>query len=110
MKLPNPEHAVVDIEKLRHYCLSLEHPRGRHKARVFAAVLGLTADHAEILRESLLNAIRTHEAIPTEQDEYGQRFVVDFTMNGPAGSARVRSCWIIRRGEDFARLTSCYVL
>ncbi len=110
MKLPNPERAVVDIEKLCHYCLSFEHPRGRHKARVFAAALGLTADHAEKLRDALLTAARTRDAILTEQDEYGQRFVVDFTMNGPAGSARVRSSWIIRRGEDFARLISCYVL
>jgi len=43
MKLPNPERAVVDLEKLRNYCLSLSHPRGRHKARVFEAVLGLTS-------------------------------------------------------------------
>jgi hypothetical protein len=31
-------------------------------------------------------------------------------MNGPAGQAKVRSGWIVRSGEDFARLTSCYVL
>ncbi|MCX8103072.1 MAG: hypothetical protein N3E42_01325 [Candidatus Bipolaricaulota bacterium] len=110
MKLPNPERAVVDLEKLRNYCLSLEHPRGRHKARVFATVLGLTADHTEHLRETLLAAARTHDAVPTEQDEYGQRFVIDFDMSGPSGSARIRSSWIVRRGEDFARLTSCYVL
>ena len=50
MKLPNCQRAVVDIEKLRDYCLSTEHPRGRHKARVFATTLGLTADNAELLR------------------------------------------------------------
>ncbi|MCI2429576.1 hypothetical protein LM604_02825 [Candidatus Acetothermia bacterium] len=110
MKLPNPERAVVEIEKLRDYCLSFEHPRGRHKARVFAAALGITADHAESLREALLAAARAHDAILTEQDEYGQRFVVDFTMKGLARSARVRSSWIVRHGEDFARLTGCYVL
>lgn len=108
--MPNPERAAVDIEKLRNYCLSFEHPRGRHKARVFAAVLGLTADHAEMLQEALLAAARTHDAVPTDQDEYGQRFVIDFDMSGPAGSARIHSSWIVRRGEDFARLTSCYVL
>jgi len=40
MKLPNPERAIVDLKKLRDYCLSSEHPRGRHKARMFAAILG----------------------------------------------------------------------
>lgn len=35
MKLPNAERAVVDVRKLRNYCLNAEHPRGQHKARVF---------------------------------------------------------------------------
>lgn len=110
MNLPNGERAVVDLTKLRDYCLSFEHPRGRHKARVFAAALGLTANHAEELRLALLDAAKTQEAIPTEQDGYGQRYVVDFIMTGPGGQATVRSSWIIRQGEDFPRLTSCYVV
>lgn len=110
MKLPNGERAVVDIAKLRDYCLSPDHPRGRHKARVFAASLGLTAQHAGDLRNALVEAARAEEATATDQDEYGQRYTVDFTMNGPAGTARIRSSWIVRAGEDFPRLTSCYVL
>ena len=34
---------IVDLAKLRDYCLNEEHPRGRHKARVFRSRLGLTA-------------------------------------------------------------------
>ena len=110
MKLPNPERAVVDIHKLRNYCLSPEHRRGCHKARVFAASLGLTIADAGYLREALLAAVRENEAVPTEQDEYGKRYVVDFKASGLAGQAVVRSSWIIRQGEDFPRLTSCFVL
>jgi Domain of unknown function (DUF6883) len=110
MKLPNADRAVVDIAKLRDYCLGPEHPRGRHKPRVFAAALGLTVNHAEELRDALLDAARTQDATATDQDEYGQRFVVDFPMIGPAGQASVRGSWIVRAGEDFPRLTSCYVL
>ena len=110
MKLPNGERAVVEIAKLRDYCLNPDHPRGRHKARVFVAALGLTADHAEALGDALLAAARTEEATATDRDDYGQRYVVDFTMDGPGAPARVRSCWIVRSREDFARLTSCYVL
>ncbi len=29
MKLPNADRAVVEIEKLRDYCLNPVHPRGR---------------------------------------------------------------------------------
>ena len=110
MKLPNAERAVVDIDKLRNYCLSLEHRRGCHKARVFKATLGLTQDHAEDLRKALLAAVLNADATALEHDEYGKRYVVDFMASGPSGQAMVRSSWIIRRGEDFPRLTSCYVL
>jgi hypothetical protein len=79
MKLPNAAQALVDLAKLRDYCLNPAHPRGRHKARVFATALG-------------------------------QRYVLDFPMNGPGGRAMVRSMWIVLSHENFARLTSCYVL
>jgi hypothetical protein len=110
MKLPHADRAVVDLVKLRDYCLSPVHARGRHKARVFAAVLGLTAADAEMLRAALLAAALAEEAIPGEQDAYGQRYVIDFLMRGPRGQAIVRSSWIVRAGEDVPRLTSCYVL
>ncbi len=110
MKLPNPDLAVVEIEKLRDCCLSASHPRGRHKARVFVTALGITANDAEELREAILSAIITEEAKQTERDEYGQRYVVDFSMNRLGNEAVIRSSWIVRSGEDYPRLTSCYVL
>lgn len=79
MKLPNADRAVVEIEKLRDYCLSSSHPRGRHKARVFITALGITADDAQELKQAILSAVTTEEATPTERDEYGQRFVIDFS-------------------------------
>jgi hypothetical protein len=106
MTLPNGDRAVVEVVKLTGYYLNPDHPRGRHKARVFAAALGLTADHADVL----LAAARTEEATADEADEYGQRYSLDVIMEGPTGRARVRSTWIVRTGEDFPRLTSCYVV
>ena len=110
MKLPNSDRAIVDIAKLRDYCLSTTHHRGRHKARVFAAALGLTAEDAEQLQAALLTAAQSYEATPTEETEFGQLYVLDFPTSGPAGQAIVRSSWIVRHGEDFPRLTSCYVI
>jgi hypothetical protein len=109
-KLPNPENAIVEVRKLRVYCLSPDHPRGRHKARVFASALGLTADDAEEVRQALLSAALTEDAAPTEEDEYGKRYVLDFEMKTVAGTATVRSGWIVRRGENVPRFTSCFVL
>ena len=54
MKLPNADRAVIEIEKLRDYSLNPNHPKGKHKARVFLAALGLKADDAEALREKIM--------------------------------------------------------
>lgn len=110
MKLPGAERAIVDMAKLRDYCLNEQHPRGRHKARVFSLTLGITLADAAVLREALLDAAIEGEAVATERDDYGQRYVVGFEMTDPGGRATVRSTWIVLRQEDFTRMTSCYVL
>lgn len=89
---------------MRDYCLSKSHPRGKHKARVFAEALGLSEGDAEVLRNALQEAARTEEATATDADEYGQRFVLDFNMTTKVGTARIRSAWIVRTGESFPRL------
>lgn len=111
MKLPNGAHAVVDIEKLRDYCLSAQHPEGRHKARVFLSALGMTASDADKLREILLSAATVNNEVSmTSADEYGCRYSFDLVINLGSREALVRSAWIIKTGEDFPRLVSCYVL
>jgi hypothetical protein len=110
VKMPNAEHAIVDILKLRDYALSTSHPRGRHKARVFLAVLGLTAADAEELRTALLESARTGDAVPGASDEFGTRYTVDFEIVRSTKKARVRSSWIIWVDDGLPRLTSCYVL
>jgi hypothetical protein len=110
MKLPNSERAVVDIEKLRAYCLNPAHVRGRHKARVFSSKLELSAADAEWLRNALLAAANEQEAMAGEEDQYGRRYLIDFAIARANKRALVRSAWIVRRSEDFPRLTSCYIL
>ncbi|MCX6029005.1 MAG: hypothetical protein NT169_06850 [Chloroflexi bacterium] len=110
MKIPNANLAVVDIRKLREYCLNPTHGTGRHKARIFAAALGITADHAEALRGILLSAVREHNAVVGLKDEYGQRYIIDFLMEWRGKRAIVRSTWSIEPDLPFPRLTSCYPL
>ena len=110
MLLPNADRAVVDIVKVRDYCLSATHPRGRHKARIFSAVLGMTAADAAELREAILEAVLRVDAMETDSDEFGRRFVADFTLSHRGRTAEIRTAWIERRREGFPRLTSCYVL
>jgi hypothetical protein len=110
MELPNGDQAIVEPAKLRDYCLNHAHARGRHKARVFASRLDIRADNMERLMDALKTAAAELDAQLGEEDEYGSRFVVDFWMEGPRGSAQVRSGWIIKTGEHIPRLTTCFVL
>jgi len=64
VKLPNAEEAIVEIEKLRDYSLSPDHPVGKHKARVFEASLGLRREHAQETLERLHAAHSATNACP----------------------------------------------
>ena len=108
MKIPNPEKAVVEIRKLRDYCLNPEHRIGKHKARLFKAALGLTVEDAEALRTVLHDVVKTHEAEWGEIDEHGQRYQIEFEMTWEGRHARLLSAWNVRPNEDFPRLVTCY--
>lgn len=108
--LPHAEKAVVDIRKLRDYCLNPEHDDGKHKARLFLSSLGMTADNAEELRQILLEVVKTREVRLGRQDEFGQRYTLDFPLEWQNRSATLRSGWIIENGSEIPRLTTCYPL
>jgi hypothetical protein len=109
MLLPNGKRGIVDIRKLRDYCLNPDNPRGSAKARVFASALGITAKDADKLRARLLEIAASEDASVGELDLYGQRYTIDFEMETETGRAKIRSGWIVLRGESTPRLTTCYV-
>jgi hypothetical protein len=110
MRIPNAKHAVVDIRKLRDYCLNPMHDEGKHKARLFATILGMTAKDADDLRNILLKVVKSHDAKLGRRDEFGQRYSIDFKIEWRGKRAMIRSSWIIEHGSDIPRLTSCYPL
>ncbi len=110
MLIPNSENAIVDIRKLRDYCLNPEHSDGKHKARLFSSILGMTADNAEELRQILLEVVKTQEAQLGRRDGFGQRYTLDFTIEWQNKSAALRSGWLVERGSEMPRLTTCYPL
>ena len=110
MLIPKSENAVVDIRKLRDYCLNLEHDDGKHKARLFASMLGMTADDAEELHQILLEVVKVQEAQLGRRDEFGQRYTLDFIIEWQNRSATLRTGWIIEHGLEIPKLTTCYPL
>jgi len=87
MRMPNGDRAFVEDAKLLDYCLSRSHPRGRHKARVFAAALGITAAEVDDLKSGLIAAARDADAQPTRRTQFGQMFEIRAALTGPGGTA-----------------------
>ena len=109
MKLPNASNAFIDIRNLIEYALDFDNPRGRHKARVFKAALGMTIDDAEILRRLILESVESADYKLGELDFYGQRYSARCKIEFGKRSATIQTHWIVRGGEDFPRLTSVFV-
>lgn len=110
MKLPNPDQAVVEMQKLTGYCLNPEHADGRHKAYVFQSALGIGLEQAIELRNALLQAVKNYDAVPSKANQHGRKYVIDFPLSRFEKLAVVRSAWIMRYDENFPRLVTCYIL
>jgi hypothetical protein len=110
MKLPNGERADAGT-KIDDYVLNPLHRDGRNKARVFESVLGITLANAELLRRTVLDAAaNSDQAEPRGDNGFGEMYVLRFPMSTDKGTATVLTAWVIRNGEDFPRLTTCYIV
>jgi len=110
MKLPNGSRCDLGA-KLEDYSLNPTHREGRHKARVFEAVLGITLTNAELLRAAILSAAATSDEAEARGDNgFGEVFNLRFAITTRRGSATVLTGWIVRHNEDFPRLTTCYII
>jgi hypothetical protein len=110
VKLPFGERADLGTQ-LEDYTLNTQHRDGKHKARVFETSLGITQSNADLLREVLNHASATADNFLAKGDNgFGDVYVLDFPFAVASRSAIVRSVWIVRHGENFPRLTTCYVL
>ena len=110
MRLPNGHRADIGT-KLEDYVLNPYHRSGRHKARVFQAALGITRANADILHQALFHAAATSDRAEDRGDNgFGHEFVLRFPLSTNTGSATVLSAWLIRHGETFPRLATCYIV
>lgn len=71
--------------------------------------LALLRRMPKVLYNALLEAATTQDAEPGSADEYGARYSVKFALETESGRATVVSARIIRTGEDFPRLVTCYI-
>jgi hypothetical protein len=108
MKLPNGEYAVIPMEKLISYCLNPDHSSGKHKARVFASALGITAENAGDLRELISRAAIEGEVIQQDSTEFGELYKVDWEIPDRA-STILRTLWEFTPDIPNPRLVSAFI-
>ena len=107
--IPNADNATISLDKLSGYSLNQEHEKGGHKARRFRVALGFDESHAQEIADQVKRLLPAHPAKLGDLDKHGQRYSVDLSLTGPAGSATVRSAWIVAKEGDPPRLVSIYV-
>jgi hypothetical protein len=110
VKLPNGDRADLGT-KLSDYVLNPKHRHGCHKARVFQSSLGITRENQQRLADALRKAAVDSTAVmPLGDQGFGETFEIRFPLATDKGQATVLSAWIIRRGEDFPRLVTCFIV
>ena len=105
------KNATIDIVKLCNYALDEEHPTGKHKAKKFKSLLGLTKNDAEWLKMQIMSKIQTTEAVESKRDDYGIRYVADFEIENGFQKAYIRTVWLLgNEANVLPRLITCFII
>ncbi len=107
MFLPNGAQAELG-DKLERYCLNPFHAKGKDKAALFKKRLGITLENKQVLEQALLASARCEDVILKRSDQHGIYYNTQFFVKTAVGESWVLGCWIVRRGENFPRLTNTY--
>lgn len=105
---PNLNKVVIDLGKITGYVLNLNHPEGRHKARVFMSALGLTGADGGWLVEAIRCALPNAGIERQSETEWGTIYRADLVLRRGERCARVRTAWLCSDMET--RLITCYVV
>jgi hypothetical protein len=108
-RLPNFALARIGIEKPTGHVLNPGHRHGGGKTRAFARVLGYVIVTARELADAIRHGLASAEAAVGLIDRFGTRYTLDIRVAGPAGTAIVRTGWIVERGAQEPRLVTAYV-
>ena len=108
MDLPNAHLAIVDLEKITDYLLNSAHPDNGGKARFFLG-LGFTAEGWHIFADALQRLAHSFAVTEHVESLHGVKYIVIGRIETPAGgSPKVRTVWIIDKGNEKPRLITAY--
>lgn len=110
VKLRNAHLAIVDRGKIVDYLLHEAHPDNGGKARFFAS-LGFSREDPERLVMALRDVAEHGEVVKSAESVHGEKYVVEGSLSRQTQEsrrARVRTVWIIDRGDAAPRLVTAY--
>lgn len=95
---------IIATEKLRDYILNPANPESKSKAR-FLEAMGYERQNWSVLESDLREQHLTIEVTPGRESIYGKKYEIFAPLVGPNSKSKwLRSIWMIRTGESFARL------
>lgn len=107
--LPRAAEAVIETDKLVGYALDAEHPRGRHKARVFQSALGLGPSDWQFLRDQIVTAVVSAPVRGTRVTPFGVLYDIVVLIDGLNGATQpVTTIWVVEPDAP-PRLVSTWV-
>ena len=102
---------VIDPRKLTGYVLDPSSGKGRHKARLFASILGYTQANYEQLMDQILLHAPDAEAHFNHGNDFGVGYYTIISIEGVNGQqAPVRIGWFVPHGEDEVILKTAWPL
>lgn len=108
MKLPNCERAIVSVEKLTDYLLSLTHSVGGSKARYFRAI-GFNDGNVGSFEQAPIKIAQTNEIVDEKTSAYDVNYVIDGMLETPGGEKiYLRTVWIIETDQAAPRFVTAY--
>jgi len=109
-QVPNYRTAVVRLEKVSGYLLSLSHSDGRAKAEFFLR-FGFSPEGPQALAEALLRHCAENDVVKEKRTPFGVQYVVEGPLVSPDGrNPMLRSVWVIEHGRRSPRLVTAYPL
>ena len=108
MKLPNSNKAFIPRDKLTKYVLSETHSTGKFKAKFFSK-LGFDERNIDLFEKSLLKIAKSEEIIDEIVTPFGIKYILEGKIHSRVGkSVKVRTVWIIERGQNRPRFVTVY--
>ena len=90
------------------YLLSKTHPQGKSKAKFFFSV-GFKISNVETLSIALENIARTAEVTTKVSSTHGEKYVLEGNIKSSIGKTiRIRTIWIIDKGQKSPRFVTAY--